>query len=133
MPSKRGTDRASGDPNPIFSQELKGETPPTLPTLAGLYDLATKICIAKPWTLLEESALVLTSDPVTGETCYCGVTGELGESITVRAYIGSESYRLFAALWMRIRSAAMSSSPGSTASGWSSSAGRNWRRRTRDC
>jgi hypothetical protein len=100
MPTKRRpAPAARRDPatatDIFFARELPGETPPTRATLERLYAVATKLYAFQPWKLLDEGALVLTRDPATGETCYCGATGELGEDVAVRAYLGDESYRLF--------------------------------------
>jgi hypothetical protein len=79
----------------FFTDQLMGETPPSLPTMERLYALSAKIYELRPWELLEEGELVLTRDSETGETCYCAVMGALGQVVAVHAYIGVESYRLF--------------------------------------
>jgi len=93
--SKRLAKSVSPTPDHFFEKQLSGETPPSFSTLENLYELAGELCALRPWHVLDESELVLTRDPSTGEICYCSVIGALGEVLAMHAYIGSESYRLF--------------------------------------
>ncbi len=93
--SKRRAKSVTATPDHFFEKELSGEIPPSFATMGVLYELAARLYGLHPWRVLEETDLVLTRDPVTGETCYCSVMGVLGEVLAMHAYIGTESYRLF--------------------------------------
>jgi len=82
----------------FFLKELAGEQPPSRATLQTLYPLAVELLAREPWKRIAESQLVLTQDPVSKETCYCSIMGTLGEVMSLHAYVGAESYRLFARL-----------------------------------
>lgn len=83
------------DSDAFFTNQLAGETPPSLSTLKKLYALSADLYALRPWELVQETQLILTRDSATGEICYCSTMGSLGEVLAVHAYIGVESYRLF--------------------------------------
>ena len=92
---KRQIAAAPSDSDRWFVKELAGENPPSLSSLESLYELASTLYALQPWHILDENELVLVRDPATDEMCYCGVMGALGEVVSMHAYIGTESYRLF--------------------------------------
>lgn len=92
---RRSVKTVPSKPDRFFVNELAGETPPALATMAELYVLAEAIYLTRPWQIVSESQLILTRDLATGETCYCSVMGTLGISLSVYVYIGAESYHIF--------------------------------------
>lgn len=82
-------------PQQIFIKELAGETPPTFAAMERLYGLASELYGLRPWRILQEDNLIVVRDSVSGELCYCSVMGELGEVLSMHAYIGTEGLRQF--------------------------------------
>jgi hypothetical protein len=92
--SSSGASRAK-TPRVFFEAQLPGEQPLSFETAVQLYQLSMEFFELKPWSFLDDDELILTNGSESGEICYCGVMGALGEVFSFQVYVGAESYRLF--------------------------------------
>jgi len=94
MPKKRA-DVTPASPDLFFAKELAGEEPPSFAAMKRLYDRASDLFGFRPWQVLDESELIVTSDSKSGELWFCSVMGSMGEVYSMHAYRGEEGLRLF--------------------------------------
>jgi hypothetical protein len=85
----------SRGPRRFFQKQLAGEQPLSFETASQLYELAMALLMIEPWKFLDDENLVLVPDVESGEICYCGVMGALGQVFSFQVYAGEESYRFF--------------------------------------
>ncbi len=64
-------------------------------TTAALHDLADRLFPLAPWDVLEETDLIRVIHPVTGESGYISIMGQVGQHRCLALYLGDEALRRF--------------------------------------
>ncbi len=94
-PKRKSAQRTA--PKFFFEKELAGEQAPSFETMQRLIRQTQELIAISPWDIFDERDIVgVQTDPSPGgDLCYCSIMGALGQVLSLHAYIGAQSYRLF--------------------------------------